>query len=188
MNTRDDHVHQRLACVPGWGIALTALLAIAAVAAGQDSLEGLPATPAMLGTPADQNDPTWGKPRVAPLVAKVIEPEELRSYALVLHLSEPQRAALRETYLAYRKSTDSLYAKHNDPIATLAVEAADTQAHPYDWEYLRLLTELRGAEVEIQRELIKEDQAFLSSVQLMLSEPQKAVFERVELRRARKRC
>lgn len=183
-----DHFSRRRSQTLRLAVVLAILFVGTSIARAQDSLDGLPAIPPPIGSPTDQKDPRWGKPRVAALVAKIIEPDELRNYALVLHLSEAQRAAFREAYLAYRQRMDQLNTKHFEPVATLAVEAADTQAHPYDWEYLRLLTELREAEARYQRDLIEEDQAFMNAVQLMLAEPQKVNFERVKLRRDRKRC
>ena len=165
-----------------------AAMCVTATAFGQDALDDLPAPLPPLGSITDQKDPRASKPRVALLVSKPIEPDELRNYGLILHLSEEQRQAARDAYLAYRSRADPLNETYHDQIATLSLEAADFEAHPYDWEWLRLMTELRETEAKYQRDLVEQDQAFLNSLQVVLSDPQKERLERVTLRRSRTRC
>lgn len=169
-----------------WAWAAAAV--IAAQACAEDPLDDLPPVPVAPGTVTDQTDPRWSKPRIAAKNSQPITPDELRHYAIILHLSAEQRAVIREAYLGYRRRTDALYEKYGPEIAASAYEAADTQAHPYDKEYLRLLTALRETEARLQNDLMKEDRAFLAAMLECLAEPQIAQFERVDLRRQRKCC
>lgn len=171
-----------------FAVALALTLTSNDGARGQDPLQDLPALPPALGTPTKNDDPRMLKSRFAPMVSNPIEPEELRSYALILNLSDAQRTILRDQYLAYRTATDALYAKYGERDMELAFEAADTQKHPNDWEFLRLYTELRSIEDEFQKHLVQQDKAFLAAVRAILAEPQIERFERVTLRRDRKRC
>src|SRR4029450_4971790 len=97
-------------------LAMTAALLLPrAIACAQDPLDDLPAIPYEVGTITDQNDPRANKPRMAALVARVLSPDELRNYALTLHLSAAQRAGVRAVYLAYRGKIDALNAEYQEP-------------------------------------------------------------------------
>ena len=164
-----------------------ALLLPRAIARAQDPLDDLQPIPYQVGSVTDQSDPRWNKTRIGLTVAKVLEPDELRNYALTLHLSAAQRASVREAYLVYRAKIDKLNAEYQEPMASLSTEAAEAQDN-YDLAFLRLLTELRALESKYQRDLVAYDKALLTDMQAVLSEPQQPLFERVALRRARKRC